>query len=183
MIIRFDCARRPLARAIAFLILGAVVTGCGPSAKEKEAERERADTLAHEAAEKARHERDRAALVDVYRQVKAVEKECTIVRGNRKQVNMGRVFTLYNKLDTSKCPQDFRLAWFDYLTAWQAQRHHQGELLLEAGAALMTAGATSAALVGKAVTTADQAVKDDPALAVRAVKRFWVQYDISEKDL
>jgi hypothetical protein len=132
------------------------------------------------AAEKAAEEEkrlERARLVEVYRQLKKWDNEYL---RTRQALPRNQHFVALN---TTGCPKDFRLAWFDYNTALIAQQRHAGQVLVDGVAALATDGATAVFLGGEALKSADASMKDDPDLAIRAVQRCWIEYDIGPKDL
>lgn len=122
---------------------------------------------------------DREALVNAYRELKGDQKQATF----KGRLDMARLLPLYESLDTSGCPQNFREAWFDYTTSLESAQRHSREALFAFGAFLATDGLASAAMAGSALKSTDAAMKDDPSLAVRAVQRIFLQYDIGPNDL
>jgi hypothetical protein len=126
------------------------------------------------------HGQTRVALVKVYRQIKFDQRSCTYPNGSQ---NVPRLLDLYDQVDTSACPEDFRVAFFDFRTACRNQRHHENVAALEALGALVTDGATQVLLAGSAIGSADKSLQDDPQAAAARVRRFWVQYNIGPADL
>jgi len=123
----------------------------------------------------------RAALVVAINQLHSWEIQCSTKAG----LNWGKLLPLYRSLDVSKCPIAFRTAFFDFLSIKEAQRRHGQLALIELGAAVVTSGTSEVAteMLGAAAKSGADALADDPVLAMQRVQHFWVEYDITQKDI
>jgi hypothetical protein len=127
--------------------------------------------------------KDREAVITFCHQIKPLTDECT--RNGR--TDNRRLLTMFEALDTTRCPQDFRVAWFDLMTFYEKQKRDATATLIE-GVGTIAAWAFGygevAAVLGKGTLQSGEATaKDDATLPLRAVARCLVNYNITRGDL
>lgn len=106
----------------------------------------------------------------------------------RTNINERVLITRCNQIDTSQCPKDFKVAWFDYLTDCQDKDKHQGKGILDSVVGLVAMSNPATAIVGKelikdAAKNEVEAAQEDPQLAYRRVLHCCLEVDLRQQDI
>jgi hypothetical protein len=125
----------------------------------------------------------RTALIGALRKVKTMFMECT----KNGRTDDKRLLPLLESVDTSLCPEDFRLAWYDLMTACEKQKRDKGVGVIE-GLATLAAwaggyGEVATAFAADTAHSAGDVIKDDLTIPTRAVGRCFIKYNITAADL
>lgn len=165
------------AGAIGFVI--GLRHGEGERLRQSQADRQHQAQIAHQ------RRIDCDAIVSVFHQaVDAVHSVEKLANTEQK----GRENALVNKLaalDISSCPQDFRLAWFDYVTALQKDRRDTGgaallDLLLGVTAVVSQQYPLAASEGSKVLAHAQTKQQEENAVsdALANVKRIAIRHGV-----
>lgn len=135
--------------------------------------------------------KEREAIEHVFlKRTACLNKASRLIGGpknRRLQVNQKLYYQLCLEISTDDCPKNFKLAWFDYMTAWGKNQQAQRMLFLDG---LFAVAATETGLVAiapgalkSAKNHIDEVQHNDPSIAFRPVERIAIEYDLDLKEM